>query len=258
MSRREWPANDYAIGSYIQATVAEEYLSYLKVNPTDKILDIGCGNGAFTKNILMKVPQGSVLGIDASENMLHLAQDVSKEYPNFSVQKADVLTMDFHLQFDYVVSFWCLQWACANIQKAFLNIVNALKPGGKFLTLFPAGDDPFIMSYYALKKSGQFASLHDFIPPVDYSHLNNLEKKLESLSCQELKVKLCRQSITLPSLDVFRKFVNGIAFYQGQLPNEEIQKINEAMVQYYDNECQAKYHGEYQFNFTIYLVTGEK
>ncbi|MFO2553307.1 methyltransferase domain-containing protein [Legionella pneumophila serogroup 1] len=258
MSRREWPANDYAIGSYIQATVAEEYLSYLKVNPTDKILDIGCGNGAFTKNILMKVPQGSALGIDASENMLHLAQDVSKEYPNFSVQKADVLTMDFHLQFDYVVSFWCLQWACANIQKAFLNIVNALKPGGKFLTLFPAGDDPFIMSYYALKKSGQFASLHDFIPPVDYSHLNNLEKKLESLSCQELKVKLCRQSITLPSLDVFRKFVNGIAFYQGQLPNEEIQKINEAMVQYYDNECQAKYHGEYQFNFTIYLVTGEK
>lgn len=52
MSRREWPANDYAIGSYIQATVAEEYLSYLKVNPTDKILDIGCGNGAFTKIFL--------------------------------------------------------------------------------------------------------------------------------------------------------------------------------------------------------------
>lgn len=84
----------------------------------------------------MKVPQGSVLGIDASENMLHLAQDVSKEYPNFSVQKADVLTMDFHLQFDYVVSFWCLQWACANIQKAFLNIVNALKPGENFLLFF--------------------------------------------------------------------------------------------------------------------------
>lgn len=154
MSRREWPANDYAIGSYIQATVAEEYLPYLNMKPADKVLDIGCGNGAFTKNILMKVPQGSVLGIDASENMLHLAQDVSKEYPNFSVQKADVLTMDFHLQFDYVVSFWCLQWACANIQKAFLNIVNALKPGGKFLTLFPAGDDPFIMSYYALKNQG--------------------------------------------------------------------------------------------------------
>lgn len=84
--------------------------------------------------------------------------------------------MTFNSQFDYVVSFWCLQWACANIQKAFLNIINALKTGGKFLTLFPAGDDPFIMSYYTLRKSGQFASLHNFIPPVDYSHLNNLEK----------------------------------------------------------------------------------
>lgn len=52
MSRREWPANDYAIGSYIQATVAEEYLPYLNMKPADKVLDIGCGNGAFTKTFL--------------------------------------------------------------------------------------------------------------------------------------------------------------------------------------------------------------
>lgn len=87
MSEREWPANDYAIGSYIQSTVAEEYLSYLKTNPTDKILDIGCGNGAFTKNILQQVPQGSVLGIDASENMLHLAQGMSKNSLIFQSKK---------------------------------------------------------------------------------------------------------------------------------------------------------------------------
>lgn len=258
MSEREWPANDYAIGSYIQATVAEQYLPYLELNPTDSILDIGCGNGSFTKKILTKVPYGSVLGIDASENMLTLAKEVSKEYLNFSVKKADVLSMEFNSSFDYVVSFWCLQWACADIKRAFANIINAVKPGGKFFTLFPAGDDPFIMSYYALSKSGQFASLHDFNPPVDYSLLDNLEKKLESLTCKDLKVQLCQQSITLPSLEVFRKFVNGIAFYQGQLPNEEIKEINEAMVRYYDNECQTKYHGEYRFNFTIYLVSGEK
>ncbi|KGP63083.1 methyltransferase [Legionella norrlandica] len=258
MLEHEWPANDYAIGSYIQATVAEEYLPFLKLNPSDKVLDIGCGNGAFTKKILARVPYGSVLGIDASENMLHLAKEAIKEYPNFSVQKDDVLTMKFDSQFDYVVSFWCLQWACADIKQAFTNIIKALKPRGKFLTLFPAGDDPFIMSYYALKKSGQLAALHDFKPPIDYANLDNLNKKLESLACKDLQVNLYKQSITLPSLDVFRKFVNGIAFYQGQLPNEEIKQLNEAMVQYYDNECQTKFRGEYQFNFTIYLVTGEK
>lgn len=52
--------------------------------------------------------------------------------------------------------------------------------------------------------------------------------------------------------------MNGIAFYQGQIADKEIKEINEAMVRYYEKECTNKYQGEYQFNFTIYLVTGEK
>jgi SAM-dependent methyltransferase len=165
--------------------------------------------------------------------------------------------MNFNAQFDYIVSFWCLQWT-SDIKKAFVNMLSALKPGGKIFTLFPAGDDPFIMSYYALKDSGQIEALNQFKAPMEYGQLANLAQKLEHVSCKELKVELCKQSITLPSLDVFRKFVNGIAFYQGQIADAEIKHINEAMVQYYDQQCQQKYQGEYQFNFTIYLVTGEK
>ncbi|KTD78759.1 class I SAM-dependent methyltransferase [Legionella waltersii] len=258
MSEKEWPANDYAIGSYIQATVAEKYLSDLELKPSDKVLDIGCGNGAFTKNILAKTPSGSVLGIDSSQNMLDLAQEVSKEYPNFLTQKSDVLTMEFSDQFDYAVSFWCLQWASSDIEKAFSNILKALKSQGKFFTLFPAGDDPFILSFYALRRSGQFPSLKDFNPPVDYSNLDNLQRKLNSLPCKSLTVNLCQESIMLPSLDVFRKFVNGIGFYQGQLSVAEIQDINEAMVSYYENECKKKHLSQYPFDFSIYLVKGEK
>lgn len=257
MSERDWPANDYAIGSFIQATVADHFLPQLKINPSDNVLDIGCGNGAYTRKILDMVPEGSLLGIDASGNMLELAAEVSKDYAQFSVQKSDVHSMNFSNQFDYIVSFWCLQWT-NDIKKAFVNMISALKPKGKLFTLFPAGDDPFIMTYYALKESGQIDALKDFKAPMEYSQLANLSQKLESISCKNLKVELYKQSITLPSLDVFRKFVNGIAFYQGQIANAEIKNINEAMVHYYDQECQQKYQGEYQFNFTIYLVTGEK
>lgn len=257
MSERDWPANDYAIGSFIQASVADYYLPRLKITPADKVLDIGCGNGAYTRKILDIVPDGSVLGIDASDNMLDLASAVTKDYANFSVQKSNVQSMNFNNQFDYIVSFWCLQWT-SDIKKAFINMISALKPGGKLFTLFPAGDDPFIMSYYALKESGQIEALNQFKAPMEYSQLANLSQKLGNISCKELKVELCSQSITLPSLDVFRKFVNGIAFYQGQIADAEIKHINEAMVQYYDQQCQQKYQGEYQFNFTIYLVTGEK
>lgn len=257
MTAQEWPADDYAIGSYIQATVAEKYLSYLNINPTDHVLDIGCGNGAFTKKILDKVPHGSVLGIDASENMLRLAKEVIKSYPNFSIKKADVLSLQFNAQFDYIVSFWCLQWT-TDIHKAFENIFDALKPGGKILTVFPAGDDPYIMAYYAIKKSGLFHSLIDFTPPMDYSKLDNLSDKLKNIPFNTLKVERCKRFMMLPSLDVFRKFVNGIAFYQGQVPEYELKLINEAVVHYFEEECRRKYQGKYQFDFTLYLVTGTK
>lgn len=257
MSPQEWPADNYAIGSYIQASIAEKYLPDLLIKPTDHVLDLGCGNGAFTKKILDKTPQGTVLGVDASENMLKLAQNVTKEYPNFFIEKADALAIQFQSQFDYVVSFWCLQWV-RDIHKAFENIFNALKPGGKIFLILPVGDDPYIKGYYALKKSNQFSALKDFHPPVDYLRLENLAQKLEDLPFKNLKITPCKQSIRLPSLDTFKKFVNGLAFYQGQVPEKEIVLINDALVQYFVEECKAKYQGEYEFHLTIYLVTGEK
>ena len=257
MTKQEWPANEYAIGSYIQATVADRYLDRLQINPDDTVLDIGCGNGIYSQKILEKVPKGKVFGIDASDNMLRRAKEVADHHPNFSTQKADVLSMSFSKQFEYVVSFWCLQWA-PDIKKAFTNIFNALKPGGKLLAIFPAGDDPYIMSYYAIKKSGQFKSLDHFQSPVDYSTLNNLAEQLAFIQFRKLNVELHRERIILPSLETFRKFVRGIAFYQGQVPEHEIEAINEAMVQYYEEECQSKYNGEYCFDFTIYFITGEK
>ena len=52
MTKQEWPANEYAIGSYIQATVADRYLDRLQINPDDTVLDIGCGNGIYSQKIL--------------------------------------------------------------------------------------------------------------------------------------------------------------------------------------------------------------
>jgi len=55
MTNQEWPAKDYAIGSYIQSSVADNYLHCLKIKPNDKVLDIGCGNGTYSRKILEKV-----------------------------------------------------------------------------------------------------------------------------------------------------------------------------------------------------------
>ncbi|MGL5743270.1 MAG: class I SAM-dependent methyltransferase [Legionella sp.] len=181
MTTSEWPADDYAIGSYIQASIAEHYLKYLTLKPTDSVLDIGCGNGAFSRKIVERIPPGSFWGIDASQNMLQLAKDELVNYPNVTLQQADVLTMNFDEQFDYITSFWCLQWCAFAIESAFLKIYHSLKPGGKILTLFPVGDDPYITSYYALRRAGLYPFLNDFKPHVDYQNFHHLPERILAL-----------------------------------------------------------------------------
>ncbi|KTC66508.1 Putative methyltransferase (plasmid) [Legionella adelaidensis] len=254
---REWPAKEYEIGSYIQAAGATAFLPKLHLQKTDAVLDVGCGNGAFTRRILEQVPHGSVMGIDTSENMLALAKKVIKDFPNFSVKKENVLTMRFENVFDKVVSFWCLQWA-PDIHLAFQNIFNALKKGGQVFTLFPAGDDPFIMAYYALRDSGKFSCLKNFKAPVDYSRLANLAEKLKNIPNKKYEVTKESVSLTLPNLNTFRKFVYGISFYQGQVAEFEVRRLNEEMINWYENQCVEKWNGKYAFDFSLYLVTGEK
>ncbi|KTD70840.1 class I SAM-dependent methyltransferase [Legionella tucsonensis] len=255
---QEWPAHDYAIGSYIQASIADNYLNYLTIKPTDQVLDIGCGNGVFSRKILDKIPHGSLLGIDASENMLQLARKAMANYPNASCQQADVLTMKFDKQFDYIVSFWCLHWCAFDIETVFLNIYHALKPGGKVLTLFPSGDDSFMRSYHTIKSSGEFSCLNQFTPPVDFQNFHHLEERMHALPFQQIIVEHFKHELMLPSLDIFRKFVNGLAFFHGQIPSDKIGILNEALVRAYEQECHEKHQDKYEFILPIYVIRAEK
>lgn len=257
MSLREWPAEDYVIGSYIQATVADMYLIHFQPEPNERILDIGCGDGHYSLKILSAVPDGSVMGMDASQRMINLAKENARSHENFQVQHATVENMPFNCEFDHVVSFWCLQWT-KDITATYDAIYRVLKPGGRIFTLFPSGDDAFMLSYRAVKQSGQFPVLDDFVPTMHYSNLDNLAEKLSHTRFSSLCVKRETNQIELPSLDFFRRFVKGIGFYQGLVVDETIDAINEAMVTWYDDYCQKQYDGKYIFTFSPYWVTGKK
>ena len=257
MGNFEWPASDYAIGSYIQETIADQYLPYLSITSDDHILDVGCGDGSYSTKIIGRIPNGAFLGLDRSENMLQLAREKIAYYPNMSVQQSDVLAMDFNEQFDYILSFWCLQW-CPDLAKAYSNMYRSLKNGGKLFTIIPAGDDPLLTSFQVIKASGDFPSLNHFELPVDFKKIAELPNIIASYPFKKAKVENKKHSILLPSLDTFRKFVKGLAFFHDQIPYDEISILNEALVKAYDVECQEKHQGQYRFNMAVYVVTAEK
>lgn len=127
----EWNAPEYNRLSTLQDTMAAEVLSGLALKGNERILDIGCGNGKTTAAIADRVPQGSVLGADASADMVAFAKEHwTADHPNLQFAVADARHLPFKHEFDLVVSFNALHWI-SDQALPLQGIHRALKSEGK-------------------------------------------------------------------------------------------------------------------------------
>jgi trans-aconitate 2-methyltransferase len=133
----EWLADDYNQQSSLQRTMAEEQLSKLILQGTERILDVGCGDGEITAAIAPRVPFGSVLGVDPSQDMIAFASSHfgPPAHANLRFDVVDVRQLPYRNEFDLVVSFNALHWVPEQ-GAALASIGAAMKPGGKALLRF--------------------------------------------------------------------------------------------------------------------------
>jgi trans-aconitate 2-methyltransferase len=133
----EWNAEAYRERSSLQQAMAAEVLQALHVKGSERVLDVGCGDGRITAEIARRVPDGSVVGVDASSNMIELASQ--KSGPNLRFEVADARSLPFDHEFDLVVSFNALHWIHEQ-QRALASIHKSLRTGGTaHLRLVPMG-----------------------------------------------------------------------------------------------------------------------
>lgn len=96
------------------------------------ILDIGCGTGEFSR--LLAKRANKVIAIDLSPNMIEIAKEKSKQYPNIDFQVADVLQWDFPSEeFDAIISIATVHHLA--VEELLSNLKTALKLGGKLIIL---------------------------------------------------------------------------------------------------------------------------
>jgi trans-aconitate 2-methyltransferase len=127
----EWDAPRYEKIAGLQAAMAAEALSLLDLKGTERVLDLGCGSGKITAEIARRVPEGGVVGVDSSADMIafaskHFSPAVS---PNLHFETVDIRRLAFHEEFDLIVSFNALHWIPEQ-EEALRSIRSAMKPGG--------------------------------------------------------------------------------------------------------------------------------
>lgn len=138
----EWNAAGYAQISGLQAAMAAEVLSLVTFAGTERVLDVGCGDGKITAAIATRVPRGSVVGVDPSHDMIAFATAHfgGAAHPNLRFETGDACTLPFRDAFDRVVSFNALHWV-PDQDAALRSIRRALTAAGQAqLRLVPDGE----------------------------------------------------------------------------------------------------------------------
>jgi trans-aconitate methyltransferase len=133
----EWDARDYNRQSTLQQVMADEALATLKLRGDERVLDLGCGDGKITAAIAKQVPQGSVLGVDPSRDMVQFSQREfgAPKIANLTFDVADARHLTYDQEFDLLVSFNALHWVPEQAE-ALAGIHRALKPQGRAMLRF--------------------------------------------------------------------------------------------------------------------------
>jgi trans-aconitate 2-methyltransferase len=164
-----WDASDYAKHSQGQFGWAMANIGKLALQGNESVLDIGCGDGKITAQIARLVPNGRVVGIDQSEEMVALATRLIP-LSNVSFGVMDAQALDFTEEFDAVFSNSTLHWV-PDQAAVVRGIKRALKPGGRvFLSMGGRGTAAIV--FRALEGMTEFLrdmpSPHHFMGPEEY------------------------------------------------------------------------------------------
>ncbi len=128
MSGQQWDPDTYERSARFVSEHGVGVVELLDPKPGERILDLGCGDGALTERIVAAGCQ--VVGIDGS-----VAQVAAAQRRGLDARVVSAEAMAFEAEFDAVFSNAVLHWI-PNAQAVLKGVHRALRSGGRFVGEF--------------------------------------------------------------------------------------------------------------------------
>src|SRR5260370_15044297 len=74
-------------------------LEKMRLTPTDNVLDVGCGAGWLSRRLAKLVPEGRVVGMDVSDEMIRRARRASVDFDNLMFVTGEVAQIPWQPNF---------------------------------------------------------------------------------------------------------------------------------------------------------------
>jgi trans-aconitate methyltransferase len=123
---QEWNSSLYNKNARFVSDLGEPVVDLLNPQRGERILDLGCGDGALTEKIIGRGAE--VVGVDASADMVAAAQK-----RGIDARVVDAYNLDFASEFDAVFSNAALHWMKRDPDAVTQGVRRALEPGGRFV-----------------------------------------------------------------------------------------------------------------------------
>ena len=185
---QSWDPRRYAANARFVPELGQPVLELLAPQPGERILDLGCGDGALTEKL--SALGCIVTGVDASPEQIAAARA-----RGFDARVVDGERLPFNNEFDAVFSNAALHWM-KNADAVIAGVARALKPRGRFVgEMGGAGN----IAHIAAALSGGLAKrgLRDELPWY-FPTAEEYRAKLERGGFEVTAIALFARPTTLP------------------------------------------------------------
>jgi trans-aconitate 2-methyltransferase len=234
----DWDAERYHRLSEPQFAWGRQVLRRLSPRPGERILDLGCGTGRLTAELIGAMGEGHVVGVDRSESMLAQAaverawlhrgwrlHDAAQDTGQVHLVRADAAHLPFADVFDGIFSAATFHWVKSH-EELFASIYRALVPGGRLVAQCGGGPnlDLLLTRAHTLMDSPRYRCYFDgWFDPWNFADVPATLGRLERAGFTMIDVTLEAAPTTLPDADTYKAFLSTVCVrhHVARLPEHE-------------------------------------
>jgi trans-aconitate methyltransferase len=211
---REWNATSYHRVANPHVNWGKVVLERLPLRGDETVLDAGCGTGRLTELVLERLPNGHVIAVDQSTNMLqqaeaHLAPRCGNRV---TYRQSDLLELTVEEPVDIIFSTATFHWV-KDHPALFRRLFNALKPGGLLIAQCGGGPNIAAIAEHALAILHREPFAHateNWNGPWNFAAADETVDRLQEAGFSNATAEVIHAPVVLDSEAAYREFLETV------------------------------------------------